>query len=85
MEDALRDAESLKLVSFKRSDTQTHTHSHTHELIASLCGERSAAHPELKWIDFTLLGQKPGPAQASPRFQLVTRMSLCGRRSLPLL
>lgn len=45
--------------------------------------KKAAAHPELKWIDFTLLGQKPGPVQASPRFKLVTPLSLCGRRSPP--
>lgn len=78
MEDALRDAETCFL------STQQHTSTHIQEQTASLrC--RSAANPELKWIDLTLLGQKPGPVQASPRFKLVTRMSLCGHWSLPLL
>lgn len=67
-EDALGDAESLKLLFFKRSNS--HTHTHTHELTASLCGERSAAHPELKWIDFTLLGQKLGPVPAFPEVSI---------------
>lgn len=78
VEDALGDAETCFL------STQQHTGTHIQEQIASLrC--RSAANPELKWIGLTLLGQKPGPVQASPRFKLVIRMSLCGQWSLPLL
>lgn len=82
MADALYGAESPKLISFKRSNAQTHT-SRLCLCAAEKKNKNAAAHPELKWIDFTLLGQKPGPVQASPRFKLVTPLSLCGRQSPP--